>query len=678
MINLANLMRLGVPVFPWWGPELPSPGSAQVPATTDVNQLAPWAPVPGTHWAAVISVGRLVVQVEPHGVAAWHELGQRAGQPAPFTIAAQTASGWDLWFRLPASAPPVGGCRDLLPGIHVKTGGEFVVVPPSSCPLTGRLYAWGPGADPGRCGLAEAPSFLIGLLAARPRPSFLCTQGQGHEAVAFATRQLAADHRVFKRGSALVTVVGWDPPHSSASPIRRPAAMPVIEPLAQPRLWTMLSQSVEWRKHDGRKKRSVNCDPPDQMLRSVLGAGQWPGVRPLDGIATTPILRPDGSLWSAPGYDPSTASYYAPEKPTPAVPEQATHSDAVTAQCALLEVVADFPFATREGPFAWLAALLSPLAAPVCGRAPLFVFDANTPGTGKTLLCEIVGLIVTGRPMACSPYVDSDDEMRKRILAHALAGDSLVLVDNVPNGGVIGWPSLDRTLTADVINDRVLGQSKNISLPNTTTWFCTGNNLAVQKDMGRRCVWIRLETQVERPESRQGFRHHPLKPWVLGNRPRLLAAALTMLSAYLRAGRPSQQLLPLGSFDEWSEVVRGAIVWAGGLDPGELVASGQADAEPEANLHVRLLCAWLQYGPAEGFTVGDALSDALHTSDFLSILAELCNTRPDQSPTASKLGSALRSLKGRPRRMPDGTLCALEDVGRTRTGAVRWAVRRLG
>jgi putative DNA primase/helicase len=53
------------------------------------------------------------------------------------------------------------------------------------------------------------------------------------------------------------------------------------------------------------------------------------------------------------------------------------------------------------------------------------------------------------------------------------------------------------------------------------------------------------------------------------SRAQLVAAGLTVLRGYSAAGRPDMRLPPWGSFEGWSKLVRGALVWAGEADPGE-------------------------------------------------------------------------------------------------------------
>ena len=51
--------------------------------------------------------------------------------------------------------------------------------------------------------------------------------------------------------------------------------------------------------------------PPKVLVRDVLALGEWP-FPPLEGIVEVPVLRPDGTILSKPGYDPSTRLFYRP------------------------------------------------------------------------------------------------------------------------------------------------------------------------------------------------------------------------------------------------------------------------------------------------------------------------------------------------------------------------------
>ena len=197
----------------------------------------------------------------------------------------------------------------------------------------------------------------------------------------------------------------------------------------------------------------------------------------------------------------------------------------------------------------------------------MFLIDANVRAAGKGKLADTISLIVWGREFARSAYTHDDEEMRKLILAIALEGAQAVLLDNL--AGNLGTPALDAALTSVTWEGRILGKTQKPMLPLLATWYGTGNNVALVGDTGRRVCHIRLESPDENPEQKADFKHGELLEWVRENRGRLLAAALTILSAYWRAGRPKMHLKPWGSYESWTATIRNAVVWVGMKDPGD-------------------------------------------------------------------------------------------------------------
>jgi hypothetical protein len=238
--------------------------------------------------------------------------------------------------------------------------------------------------------------------------------------------------------------------------------------------------------------------------------------------------------------------------------------------------------------------------------------------------------------------------------------DAYVLIDNI--AGPLGSPALDAALTSTEWADRILGKSERVRVPLLATWFATGNNLQLVGDTARRTLHVRLESPEERPEERQGFVHPDLLPWVARERPRLLAAALTVLRAYFVAGKPDQHLKPWGSFDGWTAVVRSALVWVGMPDPGETRTQLIAASDTEANQLGALLEGWALLNPdGDGLTAATAilrLKDDATSGDhggerkhqrLHGALLELSPGRGGELPTPRALGYLLRKFKGRVR-----------------------------
>ncbi len=210
------------------------------------------------------------------------------------------------------------------------------------------------------------------------------------------------------------------------------------------------------------------------------------------------------------------------------------------------------------------------------------------------------------------------------------------------------------------------------------TWYATGNNVALNADTPRRCLHLRLESPEERPEERTTFRHPHLLPWVRRHRGRILPAALTLLRAYVAAGRPAQRLPGMGSYESWSDLIRSAIVWLDLPDP----AATRDDLELAAGTDVATIAGLLE-GLEELFTAVGGEATARRIVEILgsdadresfpalrSALRELFPRLRGEVPTAQQLGYKLRAQTGR---IVDGR--ALIQASKSTKG-VTWALRK--
>jgi hypothetical protein len=278
--------------------------------------------------------------------------------------------------------------------------------------------------------------------------------------------------------------------------------------------------------------------------------------------------------------------------------------------------------------------------------------DANIRGAGKRSWPTSRARSFGPRHAAPRAGDGRNFEEIKRITAIALEGDRIVLLDNISRP--LGSGALDTVLTGTVWSERILGRSEKVSLPLLTIWYGSGNNVTFKGDTARRCLHIRLDSDLEKPECREGFKHPDILGWVRENRPRLVMAALTMLRAYCAAGKPSLGIKPWGSFEGWSSLVRNAVVWAGLADPGDTRAELD-EIDTDSNVLADLIAGWeeLPGGGDRGCTVAEALEELRQDPEgkryqrLRSALDELCPHPPGQLPTAQKVGYALRRFHGR-------------------------------
>jgi hypothetical protein len=485
---------------------------------------------------------------------------------------------------------------------------------------------------------------------------------------------------VYQRGGALVQVIT----DSRASKgVTRPDSTPHIARMRDARLRDILSEQCDFQKWSAPTKNKepelYSVHVPRWVSEQIAARDQWDKVRHLEAVSATPMLRPDGSVLDQPGFDAATGILYQPTRKFPGVAEQVSLEQAKRALAALEEVFSDFPFAAPEHRACVLAGVLTPLARHAfSGPSPMVVIDKNVRGAGGSLLSDAIATCATGHGIARMVQSATDDEDRKRILSIAMAGDTMVLIDNITRP--LGGAALDSVLTGVEFRDRVLGRSEMITAPLLACWFATGNNIQIMGDTLRRILPVRLESQHEKPEERKDFAHPHLLTYVREQHPRLVVAALTILKGFAQAGKPDQGLSNWGSFEGWSDLVRSALVWVGMTDPAKARQQLQEGADTEVTALRVLFEHWrLLDHTGTGVTSARILEtvnsvDPQEQNDQLTAvrdaLMELAPTAFGKSASPKSLGKRLKHFKGR---IVGGK--ALDS--RTSNMGERWTIREV-
>jgi hypothetical protein len=360
----------------------------------------------------------------------------------------------------------------------------------------------------------------------------------------------APSPRYFRQGDVLVELAVTE-----GEPV-------VPKVLGVPRLRITLDRLADYVRVDD-KAQEHRARPPKDMLESMLAQVQ-PSMPPLNGIMAAPFIEPGGAIVSAPGYHQGTGLYLSLVSGllVPSVPERPGPQDIAEAKRLLLEeALGDFPFVNEADRCNAVVTILDPEVRPLIkGPTPLHLIEAPMEGTGKGLFAQVVGYIAMGRPPEIWTEGGDDDEWRKRITSALLRLPQMLLLDNIRRR--LESASLSAALTAEVWVDRMLGHSRDVSMPVRTTWLATGNNPSYSGEIGRRLVRVRLDASLEHPWERTGFRHPELATWVRENRGRLLWATLTLIRAWVVAGRPKGTEV-MGSFEDWAATLGGIMQVAG-------------------------------------------------------------------------------------------------------------------
>ncbi|MBU1676220.1 hypothetical protein KKA85_10615 [bacterium] len=339
---------------------------------------------------------------------------------------------------------------------------------------------------------------------------------------------------------------------------------PRIELLDESSAFGLLVRAAYW--YTVVRGGEQDAKPPKDLARDILSFPHDDLPR-LDSVATTPVFDAAGRLIATSGYHPCAKIWMhlggdiknlqVPDKPSRAQIEKAV--DLIREH-----LLYDFPFAAEsDEAHAIAAVLLLFVRRMILGPTPIHLIEAPVPGSGKSLLADLIAILVTGRASEATTITRNEDESRKKLTAILSRGRSIVTIDNVQGG--LESSQLASAITTDTWSDRILGKTQMVEFPNRAVWLVTGNNPKLTMEIARRCVRIRLEPQQERPWEREGFRHDPIRTWALERRPALVRAALVIIQGWVAAGRP-MGTKTLGSFESWASVIGGILQFAGVRD----------------------------------------------------------------------------------------------------------------
>jgi hypothetical protein len=376
---------------------------------------------------------------------------------------------------------------------------------------------------------------------------------------------------VYRRGNKCVRIEGVGTDDPSMSTIDSAEAM--VEAIA-PHVVYLIDDDV--------------ADPPANVAKTIIHRTRA-ALDTIQNIIRAPTLRPDCSILDQPGYDPATQLFYAPVAGfvMPEVPEHPSKEEALRARDTLLKPIARYPFTPLDRAVA-LSGMVIAGCRGALGNTPATDLNATAPGSGKGKLAQVMAGIALGRRAAAVPPGHDKKELAKRVVAHLLTGASFVFLDNLEQN--FGGADLCSVLTESPVELRRLGASEQGKIDAKLIVVIAGNGPKAEGDMARRTQSLCIDWQLPYPEN-QEFPFDPSK-LALEMRGELLAACFTITRAYVHAGMPGR-LKHKGSFEEWSDLVRSALVWLGEEDPAKSIDAARDD-DPEMQLLKQLACQWIK------------------------------------------------------------------------------------
>ena len=293
-----------------------------------------------------------------------------------------------------------------------------------------------------------------------------------------------------------------------------------------------------------------------------------------------------------------------------------TRAQAEAALVLLKDLLVEFSFASESDLAATLAAMLTATIRPSLAHAPMFHVRAHMVGSGKSYLCELITAFATPQRGTPTTFPADDEECRKLLLAELLRAPAVVEFDNL-TGDLVAHKSLCTVLTSEFMSGRILGVSKTATVSTRTLFLSSGNNVGPVQDMTRRCISIRLDPGCETPAARS-FTRPDLVREVLRERGRYVSAALTIVRAWIVAGRPKTICKSLAGYGDWSDLCRQPLLWLDCADPTVSVFEAMSE-DPDRETLGRLLTAWQSVFGKTPAMVRDAVKQA----SLLSLMSML-------------------------------------------------------
>ena len=376
---------------------------------------------------------------------------------------------------------------------------------------------------------------------------------------------------------------------------RLPApAMPLLTPHDEYSMAHLIERHIEYYEEprDG-DDRTVALDPVFVRHYMKFRDSKLPTAT---AIVTSPLVLPNGTLLATQGLDRKRGIIFRLQPELLALLPD--HKD-----CTDRAIIDAMSFLTQEwlvdvatdyaGKCILIAGAQTILERAILPGRPAFFVTAGQRGGGKTTSLQMLFLATTGFGVAAAAWSPSEEERRKCLFSYLGEGVPGVAWDNIPRGSAISCPSIEKSLTAAIYSDRVLGVTSIRTVPATTVNFFTGNNITARGDMASRSLQVRLAVDRPDPENRR-FEHADPIAWTVDHRGTILRALYTLLlgNPRLRASEPGAAET---RFKEWWHLVGSGVEHAAKLHSKDAnadganqlpqsVLAGEADEEQASSL----------------------------------------------------------------------------------------------
>jgi len=432
-------------------------------------------------------------------------------------------------------------------------------------------------------------------------------------------------------------------------------------------------------------------DAPFDLIKGI--SEEPKGLTVLHYLAHGPYLDlATGKLTNTNGMNAGTGKYLVNSVADleAEIPEQPTLEDAIERAKKLWSVFSEIPWkytydekvAIEDEEFAnppckpfrpmslafvrWLTLLIAQALRLELSTTPLGIITANMPGLGKTLLLSSITKILFGREPSISIWTEgasaaaAAEELNKRLLTLVAGGETFMAIDNVSrvSGADLSNPTLEAFVTSSNFKGRLLGANKEIGGEHRLQVVLTGNGTNPTGDLADRSLFVYLESDDPNRRSKPAseFKSGELLNYITAHRKELLGSVLTIIKAWIIAGKPkpTPEDYGWGSFTDFTEFVVPIVHWSTGINPLKDRVQDIQQTDSKAQARSCLIMNWEKVLGKEPQTASAIIDKVKYLSNCISdigskeleafkeSLAELCpGIFKDDLPTAKQFGKAL-------------------------------------
>lgn len=327
------------------------------------------------------------------------------------------------------------------------------------------------------------------------------------------------------------------------------------EPHAASLLANLLCVGVQ-----GEAGETQSLTPPGLVAALLADQGLWRRLPAIRTYARRPLFDAHFNL-CGPGWNPDRGVLvHGPDiEPNCDLPPPREGSSALDRlPPGLRRLLGGFCWASDADLVNALALLLTGFLANhfVDDPKPIAIIDGNQKGLGKTLLVQALGRLLDNAEPPRVPWA-RDEELEKKLCALLRDGrSSLFFFDNVRDR--VASALVEANALSPELSFRILGQSGNVSRPNTYLWVITSNQASGTEDLVSRGLPIRLRYEGD---PRQRAFDDNLLDYVREFRLGLLGELAGLVLRWKQAG------MPRGAAKHrcvrWAAVVGGILAAAG-------------------------------------------------------------------------------------------------------------------